>query len=417
MTTHSNIKQLVSQIQHDGEYSFIVRWLLNPGEEPRQNVRVSVIDGVIADLSECPEDERPDVMPLAMMPRLLNAHTHLEFSLLKQPCEPAEPFTDWIQSVMRSRIDSDDRQAALDRGKRETVQSGVAVVGEISTSDDYPFIDSPDLRAVQFREIIGLDPDSMDERLQVARNHLDGAGCRHGLSPHAPYSVHRDLFHALVELAVQRDAPLAMHLAETRDEVELLEAGTGRFVSFLSELGLWRDGLFKVGTTAFDFLQAMAALPHAMAVHGKYLNKQELAFLCKHPNVALAYCPRTHHYFGHSQHLWRQLVKDGATVTIGTDSRASNPDLSVWKELQVLSRQPQTLPWVDLLKLATINAARALGLSDVQTTIASGARFDAFFVGCDARTDSQLSGVLSSPECQPVLVVADGKVCSVESRI
>ena len=417
MTTHSNIKQLVSQIQHDGEYSFIVRWLLNPGQEPRQNVKVSVADRVIAELSECPNDERRNVLPLAMMPRLLNAHTHLEFSLLTQPCEPAEPFTDWIRSVMRSRSESDDRQAALDLGKRETVQSGVAAIGEISTSDDIPFVDSPELRAVQFREIIGLEPSSIDERIQIARNHLDQSACMQGLSPHAPYSVHRDLFHSLVELAARRDAPLAMHLAETRDEVELLETGTGRFVSFLSELGLWRDDLFKSETTTFDFLQAMAVLPHAMAVHGNYLNDQELSFLCEHPNVALAYCPRTHDYFGHSQHPWRQLVKDGATITIGTDSRASNPDLSVWKELQFLSRQSQTLPWADLLKLATINAARALALSDVQTTIASGAGFDALFVGCDARTDSQLSGALSSPECQPVLVVADGNVCSVESRI
>jgi cytosine/adenosine deaminase-related metal-dependent hydrolase len=393
------------------EVSLNVCWLLNPAEPPRQNVRITVSQGIVTDISDCPPDEQHTVLPVAFLPRLINAHTHLEFSSLPEPCQPASPFTKWVESVMACRQNQSGNSAsAIQAGITESLNHGTSAIGEISTTDEPP----PDaaLPVLRFRELIGLSPDRIDQQLQIAAQHLHSSASLVGLSPHAPYSVHPDLFESLVQLAGQAELPLTMHLAETTDEIQLLQDGTGRFVDFLSKLGLWRPDIFSPGSTIQWYLERLASLPHALAVHGNYLSRGELNYLCQQPHVGLAYCPRTHHYFGHQPHPWKQLVQSGATVVIGTDSRASNPDLSVWRELQFLARLNNTLPWSQLLCLATTNAARILNLPSVPTRLITNTPLDGMLVPCSATSESSLSGSLARPESQPTIIFHHGQVQS-----
>ena len=197
-----------------------------------------------------------------------------------------------------------------------------------------------------------------------------------GLSPHAPYSVHPDLFRGLVDLAVARRAPVAMHLAETREELQLLADGTGDFVRFLEELGVWRPDAIPPGSRPLDYLRELARVEVALAIHGNYLAPDEIEFLVGHSNVSVVYCPRTHAFFRHAVHPWQMLLAKGINVALGTDSRASNPDLSVWNELLFLRRLAPDFDPAALLKLATWNGALAMGLGHETGTLDVGKSAD-----------------------------------------
>jgi cytosine/adenosine deaminase-related metal-dependent hydrolase len=152
-----------------------------------------------------------------------------------------------------------------------------------------------------------------------------------------------------------------MHLAETPGELELLETGAGEFVKFLRELGVWRDDVFTHSSRPLDYVRELARAERALAIHGNYLDDEEIDFIAAHPNISVVYCPRTHAFFGHTPHPWRTMLSRQVHLALGTDSRASNPDLSLFAELQFLRKLAPDFDPVHLLELGTINGARALG--------------------------------------------------------
>lgn len=322
-----------------------------------------------------------DLGDVAIVPGFVNVHTHLEFSDLRQPLSPARPFTGWIRSLLQYRRESADRTAAIKRGLDECADTGTAAIGEIATQDDWPFEKralnrSP--RAVVFRELIGIEPEKIDERLETALRFLqdagrgDAGGDTRGLSPHAPYTVHPRLFEGIVRMAEERHVPVTLHLAETQAELELLREGRGELVNFLSELGVWREGVFSRGMRPLDLLRPLASVERVIIAHGNYLDDEELAFVAARRNFAIAFCPRTHAFFGHENHPWRELLAKGAIVAVGTDGRCSNPDLNVWNELSWLhARFPDVEPAL-LLQIGTRNGARALGLESQFGTLEVG---------------------------------------------
>jgi len=188
--------------------------------------------------------------------------------------------------------------------------------------------------------------------------------------------VHPTLLKGLVDLAIESGAPVAMHLAATRSELELLARGGGEFAEFLKRLAVWNPDVFRERRSILDYLKELARSPRGLVVHGNYLSDADIEFLARNPQLSVVYCPRTHAYFGHEPHPWRTLLERNINVALGTDSRASNPDLSVWDELQFLRRCEPDVPGQTLLDLATIRGARALGLEAHCGTITPGRSAD-----------------------------------------
>lgn len=385
-------------------------WLLNPHEAPRQNVRVTVVDGVVEEIADLPADERSQAEPVALLPRFVNAHTHLEFSALQQPVKPSSPFPDWIRSVIRYRMDNPSPEftsESITSGMKESSQAGVGLIGEITTSDTgQTSLESDQTNVVSFREFIGFRSDAIGPQLEVADNLTvaPGSNATLGLSPHAPYSVHPELFEGLIDTAVKRDLPVAMHLAETRDEIELLQNRSGRFVDFLQSMNLWEDSTLGTIRSVMPYLQKLATCKHALAIHCNYLSAKEMQFLSDNTNIAVTYCPRTHHWFGHTSHPFSALLQAGANVILGTDSRASNPDLSIWRELQHVANLPNSPALWEMLHMITDSAAAALGKPSSDHMIIEGRHFAAVAVDCKCDSISTLNQTLIGSCCQPVKV-------------
>ena len=116
------------------------------------------------------------------------------------------------------------------------------------------------------------------------------------------------------------------------------------------------------GSTPLDYLRLLARARRALVIHGNYLNDEEIAFLAQQaPRMAVVYCPRTHEWFRHAPYPLEKLLEAGATVALGTDSRASTADLSVLAEMRLVARRHPGIPPAVILRLGTLDGARALG--------------------------------------------------------
>jgi cytosine/adenosine deaminase-related metal-dependent hydrolase len=251
-------------------------------------------------------------------------------------------------------------------------------VGEIAPPGwpEAAFRASP-LDCTVFFELLGLAPDRVEPLLGSAGEHLASAAAqtkwRGGLSPHAPYTVHPELLARICPLCRQYRVPLAMHLAETREELELLQSGTGPLVPMLQSFNAWDPEVIPRGTRPLDYLRILAQAHRALVVHGNYLNGDEIAFIgARSARMSVVFCPRTHAYFRHEPYPLPSLSAAGVNVAVGTDSRASNPDLNLWEELRYLHRHFPDVPLADVLRMGTLNGALALGLEQDRGSLAAG---------------------------------------------
>jgi cytosine/adenosine deaminase-related metal-dependent hydrolase len=422
-------QQDASQIlSESGSLRLHVRRLLTASTSV-MNVEVHVNEGMITEIRQLPDHRAGEADPVALIPQLVNGHTHLEFSDRVGSVEPSTPFTAWIQAVISERKQSAGsgipRSVAIEKGIEECHRYGVVGIGEITTSSAVDLAISSHKHSrkfqtqqgppsepspiVSFREFIGLRSDAASTAGDAVTQHLAdcrNAGVRPGISPHAPYSVHPDLFDALMDAAWKHELPAAMHLAETMDERELLETGQGRFRDFLQSMNLWNPEVFPGGRSIMPFLSRMAELPRALAVHCNYADSTELRFLADHSNVAVVYCPRTHRFFGHTPHPWMQLLAAGGRVILGTDSRASSPDLNLWADLQMAALESLIAGSVvsaeRLISMVTTEAAESLGLEAVEFDLQLNRPFRGILVRDDSDAIQSHTEWMALAESQPI---------------
>ncbi|KAA5547333.1 amidohydrolase family protein [Roseiconus nitratireducens] len=309
-----------------------------------------------------------DLGDVAVLPRLVNAHTHLEFSDCRLPIgNPGIRLSEWIGQVIaaRGQASAQQRRERIAAGVAESEAAGVGLIGDIATTPSvYPVRRHSGI--VSFAEVLGLSAERGEERLSAAEEHrrsLQGMpAVWRAVSPHAPYSTPERLVGRCVDLARRWDGPVAMHLAESPDERRLLISGDGPFADTLKAGGLWREGLFPTASQrpVADLIELLARSPRALLVHGNDLRQDEIELLSRLLNVSVVYCPRTHAFFGYDRHPVDRLLRAGVRVALGTDSRASNPDLNLWREVQFLLRKRPDLDPHRVLEMATVSGADAL---------------------------------------------------------
>ncbi len=353
---------------------------------------MSVVDGRIARVdSAAPDGPVEDLGDVILMPGLVNAHAHLEFSDLTAPLgQPGMSLPAWIRLVISERKRANHKAAAaIAAGMAESRAAGVTAIGEISTAPAAAYLDSdPKPAVVALQEAIGFSAHRVDSVFNDLTSRLDAAPPPTGLSPHAPYTVHPRLLERIVELAAARGVPVAMHLAESPEELQLLSDGDGPFRDLLDERSMWDADAIPRGSRPLDYLRRLATAPRALVIHGNYLDADEIEFLGQRRDaMAVVYCPRTHAWFGHTTYPLDAMLQRGVRIALGTDSRASNPDLDLMAEVRFAARQfPQVDPamW---LRMATLDAAIALGLGDEAGSLTPGKWADMIALSCGEGCD------------------------------
>jgi cytosine/adenosine deaminase-related metal-dependent hydrolase len=324
-----------------------------------------------------------DLGRVAIMPGLVNAHTHLELSYLRGQVPAGAGFVAWIRAVMAARRQYSDPTAtaildAVDRGIAEAVASGTAIVGDISnTLVTFERVARSRLAAVIFYELIGFR--APDPQAVVARaTHRIAAlpptdRVRVSLAAHAPYSVAPLVLRA-IRSALDHDpfAPCSVHLAESAAEVEFIRTGGGPWRELLEELGVWEAAWAAPGVSPVQYLDQNGFLGgRVLVVHGVQATPADLARLVAR-GTTLVTCPRSNAYTGAGTPPIEAFYASGVRVAVGTDSLASTPDLNLFAELAALRRLAPAVPATMLLDSATRQGARALAFDDEYGTLDSG---------------------------------------------
>jgi cytosine/adenosine deaminase-related metal-dependent hydrolase len=349
--------------------------------EPIADGFVAIVDGRIAAVGEFAGARRKyparairDLGNTAILPGLVNAHAHLDSSLLDRPLgSRGIGLPDWLRLAMdhRRRL-GEGLATAVARGLRECLSHGVTSVGEIVQPGLSPMV-SP-VAVTAFLELIGPDAARAASVLEATRNHIGGSR-RPGLCPHAPYSVCEELLAAAVELSAAYRIPLAMHIAESPEELDFLQSGGGAFRSLLEELGALDASAGLVGNSMrpLDYLRRLSAAHRALVVHGNYLDDEEIAFLgANAARMSVVYCPRSHEWFGHRPYPLEKMLAAGVSVALGTDGRGSTPDLGLLGEMRWLVRRHPGIGLDYVLRLGTLCGAAALGRGDEIGTLSLG---------------------------------------------
>jgi cytosine/adenosine deaminase-related metal-dependent hydrolase len=349
-------------------------WVLPVEAPPIENGAVLIgSDGRIAAVGPNAVVPEPPGVPAetlagaAVLPGLINTHTHLELTGLDGQV-PEQDFPAWIRRIiaLKSQRTPAEFLAAARQGIRDGWAGGVTTVAD--TGDSGAVVEAlSELGAsgIAYQEVFGPDPDwaeaameEVDARLaSLAR--FTGPRVRLGISPHAPYSVSGLLYAQVAAYAAEHGLPVAVHVAESEDESLLLARGAGGFARS------WESRAIPLppppGRTPVAWLDQHGVLgPRTLCIHVVRAGDADLEILARR-GAAVAHCPRSNRRHGHGAAPLARMLRRGLRVGVGTDSVASVSPMDLLAEAR-LAREVGELDADSALRLATLDAARALGV-------------------------------------------------------
>lgn len=369
------------------------RWILPITGAPVRDAWVSVRDGRVDAIGtgRAPRhgSER-DLGEVALLPGLVNAHTHVELSWMAGLVPPAESMDAWIRTLLEVRRSGPaggekEAAAAMAGAVLAMRETGTVLAGDISnTLVSPPVLARAGCAAVIFHEILGFNPLDPAGMVRDAAHRLDsiaaGRQLRDRRAPqaqavvgHAPYSTAPAL---LSEIAARHEgpAPLSVHVAESAEEIEFLHTGGGPMRQMLETLGVWSGSWEAPRCGPVEYLKRVGYLqPGTLLVHGIHLTASELD-LARDADAVIVTCPRSNVWVGGGVPPVQRFYGAGVPVAIGTDSLASTDTLNMFDELAALRRLAPEVDAARLLDSATRVGAEALGFGQHYGAISAGRR-------------------------------------------
>jgi cytosine/adenosine deaminase-related metal-dependent hydrolase len=334
-------------------------------------------------------EELQDLGEVILLPGLVNAHCHLDYTNLAGQIVPPATFTDWIKLIMagKSGWTYSDFAESWVAGAQMLLRTGTTTVGDIEMAPELlpeVWASSP-LRVYSFLEMTGVKSrrppaeiigEAMDRIVS-----LPAGRCRAGLSPHAPYSTTPELSRLSAESAKKKNLRVTTHVSESVEEFEMFTRGKGEMFHWLARSG--RDmGDCGMGSPIQHLERNGALDERLLAVHVNCLAPGDAALLAKR-KVSVVHCPRSHSYFKHPKFPFEELTSAGINICLGTDSLASvykgrkeTVELNMFEEMRTFSRNHPELEPKKVVEMATINSARALGMNGEVGELSPGAFAD-----------------------------------------
>ena len=330
-----------------------------------------------------------DLGEAVLMPGLVNAHCHLDYTDMAGQFSPPKVFADWLKLITEAKAgwDYSDYAQSWLNGARMLVRTGTTSVADIEAVPQLlPEVwGATPLRVFSFLDLIGIRghrrPPAIVQEAVERIDSLKGYRGPPGLSPHAPYSTLPELLRLSAQTARRRKWRLTMHLAESAMEYEMFARGRGAMFDWLQRSGREMSDC-GLGSPVQHLERCGALSERMLAAHANYLGRQDAALLGKR-KVHVVHCPRCHFYFHHDPFPLRRLVKAGVNVCLGTDSLASvykarrqTVELNLFEEMRLLARNEPALSARKIVRMATLNGALALGMGGRIGELAKGSFAD-----------------------------------------
>jgi 5-methylthioadenosine/S-adenosylhomocysteine deaminase len=330
----------------------------------------------------------------ALLPGLINVHSHLELAIYRGRLEISS-FPAWIAELVRlkrERLTDEDMLASTRLGCVEAIRHGMTTLADTTeTPVVREALVESGLRGIIFQECFGPQAEQaaasialleakLDEHAQRLEEKDAGARVRIGVSPHAPYSVSGELYQRATRLALDRGLDLAMHVAESPDESEFLVSGTGGFAEALARRGIsWA----APGRSTIQYLESLGVLAAGpLLIHCVTADAEDLDLLARR-RARLAHCPKSNAKLGHGIAPLIAAQRKGITVGLGSDSVGSNNTCDLIEEARfgalvqrAVHRDASLCPAEEMLRLMTIDGARTLRLDHLIGSLEAGKQAD-----------------------------------------
>lgn len=413
------------------------RWVIPISAPPFEHGTVAVADGRIAYVGPrgtAPAGPDVDLGDALLMPGLVNTHTHLELTALRGFLEDLD-FARWIMrlnGVKRAVLDRERMLDAARSGLVEGLRAGITTYADTCDSGvAFDAMIEAGVRGIMFQEVFGPDPAVRDESMTQLAAKIDALRPREtplvrvGVSPHAPYTVCDPLYASVSVYARQENLPVAVHIAESEFERELVQRGEGIFADGLRGRGIH---IAPRGRSSIDVLDRTGVLStRALLIHCVRLDDADIELVARH-GAPVAHCPVSNAKLGHGTARVLEMIHAGITVGLGSDSVASNNRMDMLAEARaaVLAQRARVgkhdvLCARDVLFLATLGGARALGLDREIGSLEAGKSGDlaAFPVDeCGMPVhDPEAAAVFALPGVNASLVTVAGRELVRDGRV
>ncbi len=377
-------------------------WVLPISSSPVEDGAIAINGSQITDVGsraslvgKYPEATVHHYQDAAILPGLVNAHSHLELTAMRGFLEDEESdFPGWLKKLTVARLElmtPDDRYVSAVWGATEAVRAGITALADASDGayQSMKALSEVGLRGIVFQESFGPDPQLADDNLakltaKIARLlELGTPLVKAGVSPHAPYTVCGRQLELISEFALTENLPLMMHAAESVAEEMLLREGKGTFAEALTNRGIeWH----APGLSTIQYLKRHGVLQtKPLLAHCIRVDDADIETL-KNSGARVAHCPKSNAKLGHGRAPLLSYLDRGIAVGLGSDSVASNNTCDIFEEARfaTLMARSNSYEWggqrmlaaTDALHAATAGGARALGLEGQTGELRAGLQAD-----------------------------------------
>ncbi|PTS98457.1 amidohydrolase [Pedobacter sp. HMWF019] len=312
-----------------------------------------------------------------LVPGLINTHCHLELSHLFGKIAEQTGLQGFVQQVIKYRDSSEELiLEAMQKADREMLENGIVAVGDISNQLVSRAIKSGSrLYYHTFIETLGFNPAQAKTIFEKAlKMKEEFTPLKASIVPHAPYSISKELFAAIKDYSLKEDNLLSMHNQETEDENLFFQFNQGAFLKLYEFLGL--DISFFSATGKSSLQSVVEELPGSkvLLVHNTLTSAEDIRYATSvHDGLYWCLCPNANQYIENRLPDVQMLAEANLKITLGTDSLASNHQLSILAEMKTL-QENFNLSFETLLEWATCNGAAYLGIEEQYGTLEKGKR-------------------------------------------
>jgi len=311
-----------------------------------------------------------------LVPGLVNTHCHLELSHLAGKIAEHTGLPGFVQQVMQQRQASESEiENAMQLADAAMYANGIVATGDISNQPDSRKVKlSSQVYYHTFVEAMGFNPERAAEIIAKAKATRDTfLPLKATIVPHAPYSVSTELFNEIKQTSGSADDIVSIHNQETEAENAFFEEKKGHFLKLYEFLGLDINFFQAKGKTSLQsYLPSLSGQTNTLLVHNTFTSEADIQFAkSTHPNLFWCLCPNANLYIENRLPDVEMLRDAGVTITLGTDSLASNHQLSILAEMRTLQMHTH-ITFDELLNWATLNGAVFLGMQALLGTLEKG---------------------------------------------